>query len=61
MRKKHNSKRNWSRRNFLQTVGAGVPTLSLVMHGTKAATNGGAGKEPSVASEKFTPVELGPH
>ncbi|MBZ5564617.1 MAG: CehA/McbA family metallohydrolase [Acidobacteriia bacterium] len=61
MRKKHNSKRNWSRRNFLQTVGAGVPTLSLVMHGTNAATNGGAGKEPSVASEKFTPVELGPH
>ncbi len=61
MRKKRSGIRNASRRNFLQTVGAGVPTLSLVMNGTKAAAKGAPGAESVARSEKFTPIGLGKH
>ncbi len=61
MRKKRSGKRNVSRRNFLQTVGAGVPTLSLVMSETKATGVGVAGAPAGSSSGKFTTVDLEPH
>ena len=51
---------NCSRRKFLQTVGTGVPTLSLMMQGEAAAGGGG---EPGAdqTPDKFTPVDLSRH
>ncbi len=47
-----------SRRKFLQTVGAGVPTLSLF---AESATSPGGGQPPKtsqLASTKFTPIDI---
>ena len=50
------SLRNRSRRRFLQTVGAGVPTLSLALQGARAATAG----PPPGPPAKFSPLDLRP-
>ena len=48
----------WSRRDFLQTLSSGVPTLALIARQTKAAAAGREGSEKAPASEKFTPIDL---
>ena len=35
--------KNWSRRHFLRTVGAGVPTLSVIVGGVDVQGSQGAG------------------
>jgi hypothetical protein len=45
---------DWTRRSFLQTVGAGTPTLSLVLE--RAASQNPV--LPPVRSEKFSPIDL---
>lgn len=47
-----------SRWKFLQTVGASVPTLALMLE--DPSTAGGPGAEPAweAASKKFTPLDL---
>ena len=52
---------NWSRRSFLRTVGAGVPTLSLMAG--EVCVQGGPGAEPSQEYDqlKFTPLDLSRH
>ncbi len=52
------SLRNKSRRRFLQTVGAGVPTLSLALQDPRAATGGPAGGPPPGPPGKFSPLDL---
>ncbi|TMB53814.1 MAG: hypothetical protein E6J47_08995 [Chloroflexi bacterium] len=48
----------WSRRNFLETVGAGVPTLRLMLEGANpAAQPQGRG----FSREKFVPIDLAGH
>jgi hypothetical protein len=48
--------RDKSRRNFLQSVGAGVPTLSLLMN--SAAPGGALRSAQSVDPARFTPLDL---
>jgi hypothetical protein len=45
----------------LQTVGAGVPTLKLVLDGTSAGARDSAGPDLDFDPQKFTPIELVPH
>src|SRR3989442_15325972 len=61
MRDDGTDKRDWSRRNFLQTVGAGVPTLKLVLEGTAAGTPLTARPEQPFDPEKFTPLDISGH
>lgn len=50
--------RDWTRRTFLHTVGAGVLTVKLMLSGATpgAAASGGWPNEPDLA--KFTPIDL---
>ncbi|MCZ6514288.1 MAG: hypothetical protein O6850_00310, partial [Acidobacteria bacterium] len=54
------NRNDWSRRGFLQTVGAGVPTLT-VMLGENAAGAASAPNDAAAASGKFTPLDLSAH
>ena len=50
---------DWSRRSFLQTVSAGVPTLTLVLNEAHGGTGPLPGPNaPSGPSAKFTPIDL---
>src|SRR5439155_20080194 len=53
--------RDWTRRNFLQTVGAGVPTLKLLLEGTAAGALPTAQPEQPFDPEKFTPLDISGH
>jgi hypothetical protein len=59
MHNEDSSQKDWSRRNFLQTVGAGVPTLKLMLEGANGGAGQGPGPSPKFDAEKFTPIELG--
>src|SRR6266480_3606382 len=52
------TKHAWSRRDFLQTLSSGVPTLALIARQTniRVAETEGVGGPPT--SEKFTPIDL---
>jgi hypothetical protein len=47
-----------SRRKFLQTVGATVPTLTLLSKGTASAADEGPGESDQSTTPKFTPIDL---
>lgn len=47
-----------SRRKFLQTVGATVPTLALLTEGTASAAEAGSGQSGQPSTPKFTPIQL---
>ncbi len=52
-------KTNRSRRNFLQSVSAGIPTLSIVLDGARGgAAPPAGGQVPPRVSANFTPVDL---
>jgi hypothetical protein len=53
--------KDWSRRQFLGTVGAGAPTLKLILEGTSAWAGQGGGSSAAFDAEKFTPIDLTPH
>jgi len=53
------TKKDWSRRQFLGTVGAGVPTLKLMLEGTSAGAGQTMGSSQKSDPEKFTPIDLG--
>lgn len=55
--------KNRSRRRFLEAVGSGVPTLSLVSQaaGSQLAAGSQASGWTGRSSAKFTPVDLHPH
>jgi hypothetical protein len=50
-----------SRREFLRTVGAGAPTISLVVGRASAVAGTAPEAEAAGAADKFTPIELTPH
>ncbi len=54
-----NSKNDWSRRTFLQTLSTAVPTLKLMTRGTTSRANSPAGLSAETTSAKFTRVDLG--
>jgi hypothetical protein len=49
---------NWSRRNFLQTVGAGVPTLKLMLNGESSGGFQAKESDFKYVPAKFTPLDL---
>ena len=55
------TQKDWSRRCFLQTMGAGLPTLRLMFEGTGAAAGQTTGSGPKFDQAKFTPVDLSRH
>jgi len=58
MSSEDSTERNWSRRTFLRTVGAGVPTLSLMMAGGDVPSGQEVGPNQEYDKNKFTPVDL---
>ena len=60
MRNDETGKKDCSRRNFLQTVGAGVPTLKLMLDGV-AGVPPAVRPEPPFDSNKFTPLDISRH
>ena len=58
MKKEDSTEQNWSRRNFLRTMGAGVPTLSLIGRGVDARDSFGAGTAQEYDKNKFSPLDL---
>src|SRR5262245_324507 len=52
---------NWSRRNFIQRTGGGLPTLSFLLQQTGTASAIKAAKKPQNVSEKFVPIDLSAH
>ena len=59
MAKSDSEKQDWSRRNFLQTVGAGVPTLKLLFEPPSAHAQAAPGASAKFNAEKFSPIDLG--
>lgn len=55
------SENGWSRRVFLQTITAAVPTLELMLPETSAWPAPVAGPVSESAGSKFTPADLRPH
>jgi hypothetical protein len=53
-----NSQKDWSRRNFLKTVGSAVPTLKLVVDGTGARASSLRPSQQQRMEDKFIPVDL---
>ncbi len=51
------NQKDWSRRGFLQTVGAGVPTLTMLLG--ESAAGAASPLESGTASGKFTTLDLG--
>ena len=60
MRGDEAGKKDCSRRNFLQTVGAGVPTLKLMLDGV-AGVPPAVRPEPPFDPNKFTPLDISRH
>ncbi len=50
-----------TRRNFLETMGAGVPTLSILSQAAAQGAGLPGTEEPKPGSPKFTLVDLGPY
>jgi hypothetical protein len=50
---------DWSRRRFLETMGASVPTLKLMLKGAHAGAGQAATSDMKFDSKKFTPIDLG--
>jgi hypothetical protein len=50
--------REWSRREFLGTVGAGVPTVKLMLDGTTAGARQSTGSSQNLDLKKFAPIDL---
>jgi hypothetical protein len=50
--------RDQTRRTFLQAVGAGVPTLTILLRGTTSESDGPSESSSEKAGQKFTPVDL---
>ena len=61
MRNDETGKKDCSRRNFLQTVGAGVPTLKLMLNGVAGAAPPAVRPEPPFDPNKFTPLDISRH
>jgi hypothetical protein len=61
MKKEDSTEQNWSRRNFLRTMGAGVPTLSLMGRGVDARDSFGAVTAQEPDKNKFSPLDLRSH
>ena len=55
------SKSDWSRRTFLQTVPTAVPTLKLMLEGTPAQSATSSGPVSETARRKFAQVDLRPY
>src|SRR5436309_13573007 len=53
--------RDWTRRTFLQSVGAAVPTVKLMLITAIPGAAGSGGWPNELDSIKFTPVDLGNH
>ena len=53
--------RDWTRRTFLQSVGAAVPTVKLMLSPAIPGAAGSGGWPNELDSIKFTPVDLGNH
>ena len=47
-----------SRRKFIQTVGASVPTLSLLVGGAQSIGSEGMLERTQFSATKFTPIDL---
>src|SRR6266581_3402969 len=60
MRNDETGKKDCSRRNFLQAVGAGVPTLKLLLDGVGGAPPA-VRPEPPFDPNKFTPLDISRH
>ena len=58
MKDEDSTKKNWSRRNFLRTVGTSMPTLSLMAGGVDVQGSQGAGPGQGYDKNKFTPLDL---
>src|SRR5438046_6363541 len=52
------TKQEWSRRDFLQTLGSGVPTLALIARQTRAGAAWTDGSGGTPAPEKSTSIDL---
>src|SRR5438094_78661 len=61
MRNDETGKKDCSRRNFLQTVGAGVPTLKLMLNGVAGAAPPAVRPEPPFDPNQFTPLDISRH
>ena len=55
------TEKNWTRRDFLRTVGASVPTLSLMMGGVDVQGNANATPVQEFDNARFTPLDLSPY
>ena len=53
-------KKDWSRRNFLKTVGVTVPSLKVLLEPQAVFAQGDKDKE-TFDPDKFTPIDLAPH
>lgn len=53
--------KHWSRRDFLRTVSAGIPSLSLVAAGGNLQAKNEAGPYRGYDQNKFTPLDLTAH
>ena len=60
MRNDETGKKDCSRRDFLQSVGAGVPTLKLMLDGVAGAPPA-VRPEPPFDPNKFTPLDISRH
>src|SRR5438128_399090 len=60
MRNDETGKKDCSRRDFLHTVGAGVPTLKLMLDGVAGAAPA-VRPEPPFDPNKFTPLDISRH
>ena len=61
MKGKGSAEEGWTRLDFLRTVGASVPTLSLLIGGVDAAETQSAELGHGYDENKFTPLDLSPH
>ena len=59
--KEDSTEKNWTRRDFLRTVGASVPTLSLMMGAVDVQGSAEAGPGQEFDNSKFTPLNLTPY
>ena len=59
--KEDSTEKNWTRRDFLRTVGASVPTLSLMMGAVDVQGSAEAGTGQEYDKSKFTPLDLSPY
>jgi hypothetical protein len=61
MKDEYSTEKTWSRRNFLRTVGAGVPTLKLMIGGVDIQGSDTGGSALKYDESKFIPLDLSRH